>query len=128
MTKTCFRGDVYYVNSVLNTDENGEKTGRPAVIVSNNRFNRYSNNVTVVYLSRQNNKGLPTHVPIVQYAVKDKDGSEEVFAQCETVSTVSKDRLNRLVAVVDKESMRGIADALKIQLGIEGETDTEFDN
>lgn len=57
------RGEVYTVN--FDPSQGGEiKKMRPAVIISNNACNRYSQTITVIPLSSQINKVLPFEVLI----------------------------------------------------------------
>lgn len=62
----CRRGEIYYVENGKNYNYVGQeqKISRPAIIVSNDKCNRFSNYVEVVYLTTQEKTDLPTHVDI----------------------------------------------------------------
>lgn len=108
-----FRGDIWYV-------EKGGYTGheygggRPAVVVSNNKCNQFSECIEVVYLTSQKKSELPTHVDVVCQIAST--------ALCEQVYTVSKDRLGNFFRQCTKAEMQKIDDALKISLGLDKET------
>lgn len=55
------RGDVFYVNR-SETIGSEQRSGRPAIIVSNPECNEHSPVVEVVYLTCQYKKPMPTHV------------------------------------------------------------------
>ena len=57
------RGDVFYVNR-SETIGSEQRSGRPAIIVSNPECNEHSPVVEVVYLTCQYKKPMPTHVRI----------------------------------------------------------------
>lgn len=113
----CKRGDIYFVNF-------GEKTGseqggvRPALIVSNNKANKYSPVVTVIPLSARvwKKKYLPTHmqIPLSKSVGLDKPS----MALAEQVETLDKARLGeKLGEVLDTSLMEQITVALQIQIG-----------
>ena len=114
-----FRGDIWYV-------EKGGYTGheygggRPAVVVSNNKCNHYSECIEVVYLTSQKKSELPTHVDVVCQVLST--------ALCEQVYTVSKDRLGNFFRQCTQEEMQKIDEALKISLALDKETPTGTEN
>ncbi len=84
--ETVYRGDMYYVDSDRGGTGSEQKSGRPAIIVSNNVGNSHSPIVEVVYLTTQPKSDLPTHVVIAS-------APQVSTALCEQVTTVSKERL-----------------------------------
>ena len=54
------RGDIFYVNP-SETVGSEQRSGRPAIIVSNPLCNEHSPVVEVVYLTCQYKKPMPTH-------------------------------------------------------------------
>lgn len=60
------RGEIYYINRTDATLQSGSEqyTGRPAIIVSNDKNNEFSTTAEVVYLTTQPKRNLPTHVDI----------------------------------------------------------------
>ena len=62
------RGDIFYVEKSGSRAASGsnQPEGRPALIVSNDRFNKTSDILEVVYLTYNPRNDLPTHVTIRQ--------------------------------------------------------------
>ena len=87
---------------------------RPVVIVSNDFANRCSPVVTVVPLTSQPKKPLPTHVLLHEQGLLKSS-----IALCEQIMTVDKHRLKRCVGYVyiarDRAALRH---ALGVQLGM----------
>lgn len=76
MTQDFYRGDIFFIaHSPVSGSEQGGH--RPGVIVSNDLANRYSPNVEVVFLTSQEKKPMPTHVP-----VQCKVPSTALFLSC----------------------------------------------
>lgn len=105
-----YRGDIFYVKKAGYTTWSEQEAGRPAVIVSNNTGNKFSNNVEVVYLTSQNKTELPTHVDIICKVPST--------AMCESVYTVSKERLTDYVRSCTDKEMEQIDAALLISLAL----------
>lgn len=80
---------------------------RPAVIVSNNVGNIYSNNVIVIPItSHIEKKELPTHV----YLPHDDTGLKvDSIALCENVHDVSKSRVKNYICTLSYIYMKSIA-------------------
>lgn len=109
MTQDFYREDIFFIaHSPVSGSEQGGH--RPGVIVSNDLANRYSPNVEVVFLTSQEKKPMPTHVP-VQCKVPST-------ALCENIQTVSKERLDGFVRSCTAEEMKQIDSALLYSLGI----------
>lgn len=111
-----YRGDIFYVakGKYQSSEQGGE---RPAVVVSNNSCNHFSDCVEIVYLTSQTKKPLPTHVEVVCRCLST--------ALCEQIYTVHKDRLTDYVRSCTADEMRRIDNALKISLGLGKETPPE---
>lgn len=107
------RGDIFYIQKFDRYQDNEviRNEGRPAVIVSNNVSNEYSGLVEVVYLTSQEKKPIPSHVPVLCKVPST--------ALCEQIDTVSKDRLGNYVRKCTDEEMDAIDQALMYSLGIE---------
>lgn len=104
------RGDIYYVYPV---DFNGSEQGggRPAIVVSNDIGNHYAPIVSVVFLTTQKKKNLPTHAAI-------KSSARDSIALCEQVSNVSKERLGAYIASCSNDEMQEVDRAVAIALGL----------
>ena len=109
------RGDIYYISkSCYSEAETGseQRGGRPGIIVSNEACNRHSENVTIVYLTTQPKKELPTHVDITS-------GPQPSIALCENVTCVNKDRIGKKCGKVSPQEQKAIDAALKVALSLE---------
>ena len=104
------RGDVYYVER-FQTIGSEQRSGRPAIIVSNNTNNKYSGVVEVVYLTTQPKTDLPTHVPILATGIPST-------ALCEQVHSVDCSRLGNYCGRCTEEELQSIDNALLISLGL----------
>lgn len=104
-----FRGDIYMVEKSPTTGCEIQ-AGRPAVIVSNNIGNHFSQTVEVVYLTTAQKKPLPTHVDVLCKVPST--------ALCESVSTVSKERLGEYIKTCSDAEMKWIDQALKVSLAL----------
>lgn len=111
------RGDIFYVSQDSNNFSSDPKPGRPAVIVSNDDFNKYSPNVEIVFLTSQEKKPLPTHVKIMAKVPST--------ALCESIRTIPKSSLGDFVKSCNTTEMKNIDNALLVSLGLsEMEMDT----
>lgn len=105
------RGDIYYIHS-KGTWGAEIDSGRPAVIVSNNKGNAYSNTVEVVYLTSQEKKrDYPFHAKVMCRVPS--------IALCEQVCTVSRDRLGEFIRSVTTSEMAAIDKAIMVSLDLE---------
>lgn len=107
------RGDVFFVERLggeIGVEVHG---GRPAVIVSNDAGNTFSQMVTVVYLTTKEKKELPTHTKVTTTR-------EVSTAMCESVSTISKERLGGFICVLKDEEMERIDECLRVALNLDG--------
>lgn len=110
-----YRGDIWFVKggkAIVGCEPWGD---RPAVIVSNNKGNKTSPNVEVVFLTTKDKRYLPTHAKVL--------GKSPSIALCENVQTVSKDRLMDYIRTCTKKEMKQIDKALLCSFGLENEED-----
>jgi mRNA interferase MazF len=108
-----YKGDIFFVDKYSKEIGCGseQSTGRPAIVVSNDMCNKYSNTIEVVYLTSQEKKPLPTHVEVICQVPST--------ALCEQICSVSKDRLSSFVRTCTDAEMKKIDEALMISLGID---------
>ena len=105
------RGDIYFVDAAQPHFGSEQNPGRPAIIVSSDAGNRYSNVVEVVYLTTQPKKEIPTHVPIQATGIPST-------ALCEQVQSVDCRRLGRFCGRCTPEEMAKMDEALLASFGL----------
>lgn len=106
------RGEIYYIE---NDRKRGRMTkgNRPAVVVSNDKANCFSDCVEVVYLTTAKKKPLPTHVQIFS-------AQRRSTALCEEVDTVAVEQLGRYCGRLSARELLQMDEALLNSLGIGG--------
>ncbi len=104
------RGEVWWVEFDPAVGSEIKKT-RPAVIVSNDPSNKFLSRVQVVPLTSNLGSLYPSE------AVVNIDGKESK-AMTDQIMTADKQRLKNLLGKLNREDMKGVERALKIQLGI----------
>lgn len=107
------RGEVFYITPRSDTVGSEQKSGRPAVVVSNNVGNDYSPIVEVVYLTLQEKKPLPTHVLI------DRGACANSIIMCEQITTISKERIGDYMCTLPDDIMDAVDKALIVSLGLD---------
>ena len=107
------RGDVVWVNF---PQGNGSvQSGvRPAIVVSNDKNNRYSPNVTVVPVTSKSKKYIPTHV----YVGTQGGLSKSSTVLCEETMPVDKKRITGYIGHIFGNTMHQIEAAIKIQMAL----------
>ena len=107
------RGDIFYVEKSGSRamSSSNQPEGRPALIVSNDRFNETSDILEVVYLTYNPRNDLPTHVTIRQT-------TSESVAICEQVTSVHKERFISYISSATDDEMSSIDMALLISLDL----------
>lgn len=111
MELNIHRGDVFYIQGPGYCVGSEMSKTRPAVVVSNEKNNIYAPLVEIVYLTTAEKKPLPTHVPITIYGRKNT-------VLCESVYTVSKERVGSYLCTLDSDEMALVDAALLISLGL----------
>lgn len=111
-TQAVRRGDIYYINNDRGQIGSEMKKDRPAVVVSNDMNNRYSNEITVVFLTSKPKKNLETHVTVYS------TGRESV-ALCEGITTLDKQRTGKFLGRMSRKEMDAIDKALGVAIGID---------
>ena len=106
------RGEIYYIEPKFDEQGSEQRAGRPAVIVSNNKNNKASTTVEVIYMTTKPKNDLPTHV------TTRSTGMLSTII-CEQVSTVSVERVGRYIGQLTESEIINLDTALAISLGID---------
>ena len=102
------RGDIFYVQPAYATGSE-QASGRPAIVVSNDKCNQNSSVIEIVYLTTKPKADLPTHVTI-------RSANRESTALCEQITSVSVDRLGDYIGHITKEEASNLEIAMLISL------------
>lgn len=117
--KEVKRGDIFYIaNSKYYATDPENEAGRPGIIVSSNELNEHSPVVEVVYLTGKDKKPMSTHTTVLCKVPST--------ALCETIYTVTKDRIGDFVRTCTDKEMAAINECMFHSLGISA-TSTERD-
>lgn len=109
------RGEIYYIErSSYGETGSEQRSGRPAVIVSNDKCNEYSEVLEVVFLTTQPKNDLPTHIDI-------RSSSKPSVALCEQINSVAIQRFGEYIGTCSEYEMTMIDAALAISLGLDFE-------
>ena len=114
MSKKIKRGDVYLVNLNPVTGTELGKT-RPAVVISNDINNTYSDTVTIVPITSNVDKVYPFEIFIAKgEGGLDKDSK----AKCNQIRTIDKKRLHKYIGALKEDRIRELEGAILIHLDI----------
>ncbi len=105
------RGEIYYIEKFSRATGSEQQSGRPAIIVSNDKCNENSEVLEVVFLTTRPKTDLPTHVDI-------RSSVKPSIALCEQISSVSTSRFGEYVGKCGDDEMQMIDAALEISLGL----------
>jgi mRNA interferase MazF len=104
------RGEVWWVNFDPSIAGEIQKI-RPALVVSNDYANEYSNRIQVVPLTSSIEKCYPCEAYIAVDGKKSK-------AMADQIMTVSKARLKNKIGLVTDSEVHLVEHAIKVQLGL----------
>lgn len=112
------RMDIWYAHLRENTGTSVQEGSRPVLVISNDMANKNSDVVTVIPLTSQMKRiELPTH-----YIIRDLLDEDSVVL-AEQITAIPKWRLHRkLCSCTDEVQVNEIERAVKVQLGLEDET------
>ena len=105
-----YRGDIVYIGKGLRAVGTEMYSERPAVVVSNDKCNKNSTIIEVVYLTSQPKRNLPTHVNVLCNVPS--------IALCEAVYSIDRNRVTGYIRSASDAEMREIDKALNISLGL----------
>lgn len=105
------RGDIFWVRQDYTTVGAEIRKNRPAIIVSNEKNNAYSDTVEIVYLTTAEKKPMPTHVTI-------ETMGKQSTALCEGIYTVDKGRLENYYCTLTDSEMKLVDQAVLVSLGL----------
>lgn len=106
------RGDIFFIENNYRTDYPSgiQNEHRPAIIVSNDTGNKFSNVVEVVFLTSQDKKPLPTHCTVLCRVPST--------ALCEQITTIHKDRIGDFIRTCTDKEMKAVNECIRISLGL----------
>ena len=96
--------------SNVGSEQNGI---RPAIVVQNDKGNKFSSTTIVVPITSQNKTKLPTHVKLSKTSQLVKPS----VALCEQVKVISKERIVKTGALISDEDSVKIDNAVLISMG-----------
>ena len=106
------RGEIWLVD--LNPgDDQAPLNAGPALVVSDDMFNRSLAEMVIILPLTSVHKGIPTHVELKTDFL---DGTG--YVKCEDIRPVSTKRLVRRIGQVDGQVMKLVEERLKLLLGL----------
>lgn len=105
------RGEIYYISRGGYNTGSEQQADRPGVIVSNDKNNKNSQTLEVVYLTTQPKNELPTHCTI-------RTTGRVSTALCEQIHTVAVERIGKYIGVCTAQEMQNIDIGLMISIGL----------
>lgn len=106
------RGEIYYISRGGYNTGSEQQADRPGVIVSNDKNNKNSQTLEVVYLTTQPKNELPTHC-----AIRSTGRVSTVL--CEQIHTVAVERIGKYIGVCTAQEMQNIDIGLMISIGLD---------
>ena len=104
------RGEIYYISRGGYNTGSEQQADRPGVIVSNDKNNKNSQTLEVVYLTTQPKNELPTHCTI-------RSTGRVSTVLCEQIHTVAVERIGKYIGVCTAQEMQNIDIGLMISIG-----------
>ena len=104
------RGEVWWVEFDPSVGSEIRKT-RPAVIVSNDTANRYTERVVVVPMTSNTGRVYPCEAVV-------SAGGQSSKVMADQIMTADKRRLKRMLCRLSNEDMRAVEDVIRVHLGL----------
>lgn len=104
------RGEVWWVEFDPSVGSEIRKT-RPAVIVSNDTANRYTERVVVVPMTSNTGRVYPCEAVV-------SAGGQSSKVMADQIMTADKRRLKSMLCRLSNEDMRAVEDVIKVHLGL----------
>ena len=105
------RGEIWWVNFDPAVGGEVRKT-RPAVVVSNNRFNAGNNRVQVIPLTSSEKR-------LYLFEAYVTAGGRRSKAMADQIKTLARERLREKIGHVTTEEMKAIEKAIRVQLDLD---------
>lgn len=105
------RGEIYYISRGGYNTGSEQQADRPGVIVSNDKNNKNSQALEVVYLTTQPKNELPAHCTI-------RSTGRVSTVLCEQIHTVAVERIGKYIGVCTAQEMQNIDIGLMISIGL----------
>lgn len=105
------RGEIYYISRGGYNTGSEQQADRPGVIVSNDKNNKNSQTLEVVYLTTQPKNELPTHCTI-------RSTGRVSTVLCEQIHTVAVEHIGKYIGVCTAQEMQNIDIGLMISIGL----------
>lgn len=105
------RGEIYYISRGGYNTGSEQQADRPGVIVSNDKNNKNSQTLEVVYLTTQPKNELPTHCTI-------RSTGRVSTVLCEQIHTVAVERIGKYIGVCTAQEMQNIDIGLMTSIGL----------
>lgn len=105
------RGEIYYISRGGYNTGSEQQADRPGVIVSNDKNNKNSQTLEVVYLTTQPKNELPTHCTI-------RSTGRVSTVLCEQIHTVAVERIGKYIGVCTAQEMQNIDIGLMISISL----------
>ena len=108
------RGEIWLVRLDPTVGSEIKKT-RPALIISNNIANRYSDLITALPITKKGSKVFPYEAGLPDDTLGLSKPSK---IKCNQVRSIDKQRLLKLMGHVDFSNLLAVEEALKLHLGL----------
>ena len=108
------RGEIWFLD--LSPTQGREQSGsRPALVISDDRFNHGPAELVVVVPITSKFKGIPSHVPLLP---PEGGVTQPSFIKCEDIRSVSRWRLAKRWGTVAPHTMTAVEDRLRMLLNL----------